>query len=75
MRGRYWLALLAALPGAAFAWGDDCKLSAERTGSIDTAGAEKIVIRAGAGSLKVTGVDGARAEARGKAANKDNFAG
>jgi DUF4097 and DUF4098 domain-containing protein YvlB len=67
MRSRNWLAVLALVPTAALAWGDDCKLSAERTGGIDTSGAEKIVIRAGAGSLKVTGVDASRVDARGKA--------
>jgi len=71
MRSRYWLILLALVPAAAMAWGEDCKLSAERTGGLDATGAEKVVIRAGAGSLKVTGVDSPRVDARGKAcANK-----
>jgi len=55
MRSRYWLTLIALVPAAALAWGDECKLRAERTGGIDAAGARKVVIRAGAGDLKVTG--------------------
>jgi hypothetical protein len=71
MRSRDWLALFALLPTAALlpataqAWGDECKLRAERTGGIDATGAEKIVIRAGAGDLKVTGVNSTRVDARG----------
>jgi DUF4097 and DUF4098 domain-containing protein YvlB len=70
MRSR-WLTLLALVPAAAMAWGEDCKFSAERSGGIDTTGADKVVIRAGAGNLKVVGVNSARVDARGKAcANK-----
>ena len=68
MRSRYWLTLVALLPAAALAWGDDCELRAERSGAIDTKGAGKIVIRAGAGNLKVTGRNGSsRVEASGQA--------
>jgi hypothetical protein len=67
MRSRYWLTLIALLPTAALAWGDDCEFRAERTGGIDARGAEKIVIRAGAGDLKVQGVNSARVDARGTA--------
>lgn len=67
MRSRYWLALIAFMPAAALAWGDECKLRAERTGGIDATGVEKIVIRAGAGDLKVAGVNSARVDARGGA--------
>jgi hypothetical protein len=68
MRSRYWLALIAFVPAAAMAWGDECKFRAERTGGIDGAGAEKIVIRAGAGDLKVGGRAGStRVDARGTA--------
>jgi hypothetical protein len=45
--------LLTALPSLSF--GDDCKFRADRAGSADTAGIQKVVIRAGAGDLKVTG--------------------
>lgn len=77
MRSRHWLTLVALLPaavllpGVALAWGDECKLSAERSGGVDAAGAEKILIRAGAGDLKVNGASSTRVEARGTAcANK-----
>jgi hypothetical protein len=73
MRTRHLLAFLALLPAtalfpvAALAWGDDCKFSAARSGGVDTQGAEKIVVRAGAGDLKVHGRNSARVEARGTA--------
>jgi hypothetical protein len=78
MRSRYWLALVALMPTAALipataqAWGDECKFRAERAGGIDARDVEKIVIRAGAGNLKVTGrADSTRVDARGTAcANK-----
>jgi hypothetical protein len=74
MHSRYWLTLLALVPVTALGWGDECKLGAERAGGIDTQGVAKIVIRAGAGNLKVTGMDSARVEARGKAcANKQEL--
>jgi hypothetical protein len=68
MRSRYWLTLIALLPTAALAWGDDCEFRAQRSGGIEAGGAEKIVIRAGAGNLKVTGrANAARVEATGEA--------
>src|SRR5262245_4380121 len=55
-------------PATAFAWADGCEFRAERTAALDTAGADKIVIRAGAGDLKVTGrADATRVEAHGVA--------
>lgn len=70
MRPKYWLALLLAVPTAAFAW-DECKLRADRSGGIDAKGIEKVVIRAGAGDLKVIGRSTAvRVEARGVACAK-----
>src|SRR5688500_13515744 len=68
MRSRYWLPLIALLPTAAFAWGDHCEFRAERSGGIEAKGAEKIVIRAGAGNLKVSGgTDVTRVQATGQA--------
>ncbi|HEX6638811.1 MAG TPA: hypothetical protein VF033_14225, partial [Steroidobacteraceae bacterium] len=59
--------MLALIPASALAW-DDCKFSADRTGGVDAAGVDKIVIRAGAGDLKVVGgARNVRIEARGKA--------
>jgi hypothetical protein len=52
---RICLALFALVPAAALAWGDECKFRADRTGGVDTTGAEKVVVRAGAGDLKVMG--------------------
>src|SRR5205085_12686747 len=68
MRSRYWLLLLALGPATAFAWGDGCKLRADRAGGVDAKGVEKVVIRAGAGDMKVIGRGNAvRIEARGVA--------
>lgn len=68
MISRHWLTLFALIPAAALAWGDDCKFRADRAGGVDAAGAEKVVLRAGAGDLKVMGTSGpARVEARGVA--------
>ena len=68
MRSRIWLTLLAVGPATAFAWGDGCEFRAERAGGIEAAGAEKVVIRAGAGDMKVVGRSNAvRVEARGTA--------
>jgi DUF4097 and DUF4098 domain-containing protein YvlB len=68
MRSRTWLILLAAGPATAFAWGDGCQFRAERAGGVDAAGVEKVVIRAGAGDMKVVGRSNAvRIEARGTA--------
>jgi DUF4097 and DUF4098 domain-containing protein YvlB len=63
------LVTLAALaPGAAFAWGDGCKFSADRAGGVDSKGIEKVIIRVGAGDMKVVGRPNAvRVEARGTA--------
>jgi hypothetical protein len=60
------LTLFAAT--AAHADWEACKVSAERSGQLDLAGIEKVVILAGAGDLEVTGTASAtRIEARGKA--------
>jgi DUF4097 and DUF4098 domain-containing protein YvlB len=68
MRSRYWLLLLAVGPVTAFAWGDGCKLRADRAGGVDAKGVEKVVVRAGAGDMKVIGRGNAvRIEARGVA--------
>ena len=62
------LLLLALVPVAASAWGDGCKLRADRAGGIEAAGVEKVVIRTGAGDMKVVGRGNAvRIEARGVA--------
>jgi DUF4097 and DUF4098 domain-containing protein YvlB len=62
------LALAALAPAAAFAWGDGCKFSADRKGGVDAKGVEKVIIRAGAGDMKVVGRPNAvRVEARGTA--------
>jgi len=68
MRSRICLALLALGPATALAWGDDCKFRAERAGGVDAKGIEKVVIRAGAGDMKIVGRSSAvRVEARGAA--------
>ena len=68
MRSRIWLVLLALGPATALAWGDDCKFRADRAAGVDAKGAEKVVIRAGAGDLKVIGrASAVRVEARGVA--------
>jgi hypothetical protein len=60
--------LLASLPQPAKAWGDHCRFTAERAAAIESQGVEKVVIRAGAGDLHVTGRgDALRIAARGKA--------
>jgi hypothetical protein len=52
----------------AFAWDYGCKVSANRAAGIDTAGATKVVIRAGAGDLEIRGIENTRRlEARGGA--------
>lgn len=62
------LTLLALVPAAALAWGDSCKFTAERAGGVDAKGVEKVMIRAGAGDLKVVGgARNVRIEARGTA--------
>jgi len=68
MRFRYPLLLLTLLPVTASAWGDDCKFTADRAAGIEATGVEKVVIRAGAGDMKVVGRGNAvRIEARGVA--------
>jgi hypothetical protein len=62
------LLLLALGPAIAFAWGDDCKFRADRAAGVDAKGVDKVVIRAGAGDMKVVGRSNAvRVEARGRA--------
>ncbi|HTU64707.1 MAG TPA: hypothetical protein VMF52_02050 [Steroidobacteraceae bacterium] len=68
MRSRFWLLLLALGPATALAWGDDCKFHADRSAGVDAKGIEKVVIRAGAGDMKVIGrTTAVRVEARGQA--------
>ena len=68
MRSTIWLALLALAPAAAMASDNNCKFRADRAGGVDAKGVEKVVIRAGAGDLKVVGRSNAiRIEARGVA--------
>jgi DUF4097 and DUF4098 domain-containing protein YvlB len=68
MRFRYPLLLLALVPVSASAWGDGCKFTADRAAGIEATGVEKVVIRAGAGDMKVVGRGNAvRIEARGVA--------
>ena len=68
MRSRLLLVLLALGPATALAWGDDCKFRADRAGGVDSKGVEKVVIRAGAGDMKIVGRSNAvRVEARGTA--------
>jgi hypothetical protein len=68
MRSRIWMLLLALGPASALAWGDNCEFRAERAGGVDAKGIEKVVIRAGAGDMKVVGrATAVRVEARGTA--------
>jgi hypothetical protein len=73
MRSRYGLAacgllVLTLAPAVSLAWGDECKFSAERAAGVDAKGVEKVIIRAGAGDLKVIGrASAVRVEARGTA--------
>ena len=68
MTRRIPLLLLALGPATAFAWGDDCRFRADRAGGVDARGLEKVVIRTGAGDMKVVGNTAAvRVEARGVA--------
>jgi hypothetical protein len=65
---RHGLMLLALVPATAMAWGDDCKFKADRAAGIDAKGVERVVIRTGAGDMKVVGRGNAvRIEARGVA--------
>jgi hypothetical protein len=66
------LALLAlglpALMASMTAHGNDCQFKADRAGGVDAKGVEKVVIRAGAGDMKVVGrTNATRIEARGVA--------
>lgn len=73
MRARNWIVVVALVtagmgPAAAFALGDDCAFRADRNAGVDAGGVVKIVIRAGAGDLKVHGnPDARRIDARGTA--------
>jgi len=68
MRFACTLLLLALAPATALAWGDGCKLRADRAAGIDAKGVEKVIIRGGAGDMKVVGRGNAvRIEARGTA--------
>jgi len=72
MRTKHWIALLAlGLPAAMapmMAHGDDCHFKGDRAGGVDAKGVEKVVIRAGAGDMKVIGrTNAVRVEARGVA--------
>jgi len=68
MRSTIWLALLAFGPAAVMASDDNCRFRADRTAGTDAKGVEKVVIRAGAGDLKVIGRAKAdRIDARGVA--------
>jgi DUF4097 and DUF4098 domain-containing protein YvlB len=68
MRSTIWLALLALAPAAVMASDDNCKFRADRAAGTDAKGVEKVVIRVGAGDLKVTGrANEIRIEARGVA--------
>jgi DUF4097 and DUF4098 domain-containing protein YvlB len=68
MRSRYVLMVLALAPVSAMAWGDGCKFTAERAAGVEAKGVERVVIRAGAGDMKVVGRGNAvRVEARGAA--------
>ena len=63
---RICLMLFALGPVTTFAWGEDCEFRADRAGGVDARGVEKVIVRAGAGDLKVVGrSDAVRIEARG----------
>ncbi len=68
MRFRYPLLLLALVPVTASAWGDGCKFTADRAAGVEATGVEKVILRTGAGDMKVVGRGNAvRIEARGVA--------
>ncbi len=68
MRLKIWVTLLVLGPATAMASDDGCKLRADRAAGVDAKGVEKVVIRAGAGDMKVVGRSNAtRIEARGVA--------
>src|SRR5688572_31411597 len=65
---RYGLLALVLVPATGLAWGDGCKFTADRAAGVDAKGVERVVIRAGAGDMKVVGRGTAvRIEARGVA--------
>jgi hypothetical protein len=61
------LLALLVLPLTALAWDVDCKFSADRKGSLDTTGAERVEIMARAGDLEVRPASGATLAAVGRA--------
>jgi hypothetical protein len=67
MKSKICLMLLALGPATASAsWGNQCEFRADRAGGVDAKGVEKVILRAGAGDLKVIGrSDAVRIEARG----------
>lgn len=66
VKSRIWLLLLALGPISPIALGNECEFRADRAGGVDAKGVEKVVLRAGAGDLKVIGRSNAvRIEARG----------
>lgn len=68
MKSRIWLVAASLVPACALAWGNECKLRADRAGGVDATGVEKVVVRAAAGDLKIVGRPTAvRIEARGVA--------
>lgn len=68
MRSRYLLLLIALAPATSLAWDVGCKFKADRAAGIEAGGVEKVIIRAGAGDMKVVGRGNAiRIEARGVA--------
>jgi len=68
MRYRILLLLIALGPATAFAWGNGCEFKADRAAGVDARGIEKVIIRTGAGDMKVVGRSNAvRVEARGVA--------
>lgn len=72
------VAFVAGLAGGnAAAEDSSCRFRAERSGNADLEGIEKIVVRAGAGDLRITGSErAARLEARGRAcASSENLLG
>lgn len=68
MKTSLGLIMISLFPAAALAWGDGCEFTADRAAGIDARGVSKVIIRAGAGDMKVLGRTSAqRIEARGVA--------
>jgi hypothetical protein len=68
MNSRIALAVLLMLPATSMAWDLGCKHKADRAAGVEAAGVTKVLIRAGAGDMKVVGRSNAvRIEARGVA--------